>query len=112
MVGSDTVLTDHPRLDVRHWRLEGEQPLRVTADRRRRLPEQLTQGFLVYHEESLEEILHDLWRRGVQHLLVEGGRTLHQSFIDAGLYDEIRVETSRCSGLNAIDGHSIVYTRR
>ena len=48
----------------------------------------------------------------MQHLLVEGGRTLHQAFIAAGLYDEIRVETSRCSGLNAIDGHSIVYTRR
>lgn len=112
MVGSGTVLADRPRLDVRHWRLDGEQPLRVTVDRRRRLPEELTQGFLVYHEESLEEILHDLHRRGVQHLLVEGGRTLHQSFIDAGLYDEIRVETSGYSGIDAIDGHSIVCSCR
>lgn len=112
MVGSGTMLSDRPQLNVRDWHLEGEQPLRVTIDRRRRLPEALTQGFLVYHEESLEEILHDLWRRGVQHLLVEGGRTLHQSFIDAGLWDEFRVETSGYNGIDAIDGHSIVCSYR
>ena len=66
----------------------------------------------MYHNETPEEILADLYQRGVQHLLVEGGRTLHQSFIDAGLYDEIRVETSGCRDIDAIDGNSIVYSYR
>lgn len=112
LVGTNTILTDHPSLTVRDWRIEGEQPLRLTIDRHHRLPKDLTEGFLVYHEESLEDILADLYQRGVQHLLVEGGRTLHQSFIDAGLYDEIRVETSGCRDIDAIDGHSIVYSYR
>jgi hypothetical protein len=37
---------------------------------------------------------------------------IHQSFIKAGLYDEIRVETSGCRDIDAIDGHSIVYSYR
>ena len=106
------MLTDHPSLTVRDWRIEGEQPLRLTIDRHHRLPKDLTEGFLVYHNETPEDILADLYQRGVQHLLVEGGRTLHQSFIDAGLYDEIRVETSGCRDIDAVDGHSIVCSYR
>ena len=30
----------------------------------------------------------------VQSLIVEGGRQTHESFIEAGLWDEIRVETN------------------
>ena len=109
LVGTNTMLTDHPSLTVRHWGLRGKQPLRLTIDRHHRLPPSLTEGFVVYHEESLQEIMDDLYRRGVQHLLVEGGRTLHQSFMDAGLYDEIRVETSDTRSDRSIDGHS--FTR-
>jgi diaminohydroxyphosphoribosylaminopyrimidine deaminase/5-amino-6-(5-phosphoribosylamino)uracil reductase len=106
-VGTNTVLSDHPSLTVRDWPLRGEQPLRVTIDRHNRLPEELTEGFVVYHDETLEEILADLYRRGVQHLLVEGGPILHKSFINAGLCDEMRIETSDKRSDHSIDGHTI-----
>lgn len=44
--------------------------------------------------DTLPFILHTLHERGLQSLLVEGGSRLLQSFIDAGLWDEIHVEES------------------
>ena len=39
-------------------------------------------------------MLAELHKRQIQSLLVEGGRELHQLFIDNSLWDEIRVEES------------------
>ena len=36
----------------------------------------------------------ELYAEGVTSLMVEGGPTLLQSFIDLGLYDDIRIETA------------------
>ncbi|WP_302458525.1 bifunctional diaminohydroxyphosphoribosylaminopyrimidine deaminase/5-amino-6-(5-phosphoribosylamino)uracil reductase RibD [Mediterranea massiliensis] len=95
LVGTDTARLDNPSLNVRHW--YGPAPVRVTIDRHHRLPQDLhlfdgSSPTLVYTRESLEEILADLYDRQLQSLLVEGGSRLHQSFIDAGLWDEIMVE--------------------
>ncbi len=76
-VGSRTEIMDRPRLDVRHWP-GGRVPRRVCFDRVRPLDLQLA----------------DLYAEGVTSLLVEGGATLAGSFLDAGLWDEIRTETS------------------
>ena len=35
-----------------------------------------------------------LYNNKVQSLIVEGGTVTHQAFLDAGLWDEIRLETS------------------
>ena len=99
MVGTNTMLADRPHLGTRLWR--GASPLRVTIDRHGRLDsaEVLGQGdgaeTLVYGNEILPEILYDLHKRGVQHLLVEGGSRLLQSFINEGLWDDARVEICR-----------------
>lgn len=95
MVGTNTAVQDNPSLTTRLW--QGASPLRVTIDRRGRLhgSENLLsdgQETVVYHNEILSEILYDLHKRGVQHLMVEGGSKLLQSFIDANLWDEARVE--------------------
>lgn len=95
LVGTDTALLDNPSLNVRHW--YGPSPVRVTIDRHHRLPRELhlfdgSQPTLVYTQESLPEIMKDLYNRQLQSLLVEGGSQLLQSFIDAGLWDEIVVE--------------------
>ena len=45
---------------------------------------------------STEELFRECRERQLQSLLVEGGRHTLQSFIDRGLWDEIRVETSSC----------------
>lgn len=95
MVGTKTVLTDNPTLTTRLW--EGPNPLRVTIDRYGVLPESvhLKDGkvpTVIYDTGNLREILSDLYKRGVQSLMVEGGGRLLQHFIDEGLWDEARVE--------------------
>lgn len=97
MVGTNTAIQDNPSLTTRLWK--GQSPLRVTIDRKGRLDNSakvLSDGMetVVYHNEILSEILFDLHKRGVQHLLVEGGSKLLQSFIDGNLWDEARVEIS------------------
>lgn len=97
MVGTNTAIQDNPSLTTRLWK--GASPLRVTIDRKGRLDNSarvLSDGMetVVYHNEILSEILFDLHKRGVQHLIVEGGSKLLQSFIDGNLWDDARVEVS------------------
>ena len=97
MVGTNTVLLDNPTLTTRLW--EGPNPLRVTIDRKGVLPASvhLKDGkvpTVIYDSGDLTHILDDLYKRGVQSLVVEGGARLLQHFIDAGLWDEARVEVS------------------
>ena len=76
MVGSHTERIDHPRLDVRYW--GGKSCKKYIAE-----------GNI-----TLLEFLRKIRKEGVTSLMVEGGPTLLASFINEGLYDEIRVETS------------------
>ena len=76
LVGHTTDVREHPRLDVRHW--HGPSPQRVVLTRQR----------------PLSQLIADLYQQGVQSLIVEGGRQTLMSFLDAGLWDEIRVETA------------------
>ena len=97
LVGTRTALIDNPSLTTRYW--PGPNPLRLTIDRHSILPSSLrlkdgSTPTLIYTHESIREILADLYDRGIQSLLVEGGRELLQSFIDAGLWDEARIETA------------------
>ncbi|MBR3857217.1 MAG: bifunctional diaminohydroxyphosphoribosylaminopyrimidine deaminase/5-amino-6-(5-phosphoribosylamino)uracil reductase RibD [Bacteroidaceae bacterium] len=97
LVGTNTALQDNPTLTTRLW--PGPNPLRLTIDRRGILPPTLhlkdnSTPTVIYSHESIEEILADLYARGIQSLLVEGGAKLLQSFIDKGLWDEARIETA------------------
>lgn len=97
LVGTRTALTDNPTLTTRFW--SGPNPLRLTIDRHNILPATLnlkdgSAPTQIYHEESIEEILQDLYTQGIQSLLVEGGAKLLQSFIDKGLWDEAQIETA------------------
>ena len=76
LVGHTTDSREHPQLTVRHW--HGPNPKRIVLTRQRPLP----------------QLIEDLYHQGVQSLIVEGGRQTLESFITAGLYDEIRVETA------------------
>lgn len=115
LVGRRTALLDNPRLDVRHW--AGPQPLRIVIDRELSLPDglhlldgsaptlvvtarqaadrpNLAYLTLDFDRPILPQLLSELYRRGVQSLLVEGGSTLLQSFLDEGLWDEAWAEHS------------------
>lgn len=113
MVGTHTAILDNPSLNVRHW--EGPSPVRIVLDRELTLPTDLhlfdnhiptlvfteaphepqpnvTYLPIDYSRDILPQITGILYKRGLQSLLVEGGSILLQSFIDAGLWDEIFVE--------------------
>ena len=75
LVGHTTDVREHPQLTVRHW--HGPNPKRV----------------VLTHQRPLSQLIDDLYQQGIQSLIVEGGRQTHESFLAAGLWDEIRVET-------------------
>ncbi len=97
MVGTNTVISDNPRLDARLW--AGKSPIPVTIDRHGVIPKESrlmhNRKTLIYGDITLVDILSDLYTsHSVTSLLVEGGAKLLSSFIAAGLWDTIRRETS------------------
>ncbi|MCM1312426.1 MAG: bifunctional diaminohydroxyphosphoribosylaminopyrimidine deaminase/5-amino-6-(5-phosphoribosylamino)uracil reductase RibD [Bacteroides sp.] len=117
LVGRRTALLDNPSLTTRNW--YGDNPVRIVVDRSCSLPSTLrlfdgevpTIVFssseaslpadschaekiaIDFNADIIPQILDKLYERGIQTLLVEGGRLLLQSFIDDGLWDEAYVET-------------------
>lgn len=76
LVGRMTDEREHPSLTTRYW--PGLDPQRIV----------LGNGM------DIHRLMEELYQRQVQSLVVEGGAKTHLSFIAAGLYDEIRVETA------------------
>ena len=87
LIGSVTDRRDNARLNVRHW--AGKDPLRIVIDRERPFFPGLD-----FSRPVVPQLLEELWRRGVQSVLVEGGAFTHGTFIASGMWDEIRVETA------------------
>lgn len=114
LVGTGTALHDNPALTVRDW--TGRNPTRIVIDRYGRLPQTLTlfdgqQQTLCYtttknetqknlefvklNETSFQpELVDDLFQRNIQSIIIEGGTTTLQQFINNNLWDEARVFTS------------------
>jgi diaminohydroxyphosphoribosylaminopyrimidine deaminase/5-amino-6-(5-phosphoribosylamino)uracil reductase len=114
LVGTGTALHDNPVLTVRDW--PGRNPVRIVIDRYNRLPRTLalfdgTQPTIFYttvknetqpnlefvtlNESSFQnEMMHDLFNRNIQSVIIEGGATTLQQFINNGLWDEARIFTS------------------
>ncbi len=115
MVGTNTASYDNPQLTARDW--PGKNPLRIVIDKNLTLSQNLylfnnMQDTICYNllqakisgrvlwvrlneKNFLRGLLKDLYRRKVQSLMVEGGANLLQSFIDEGLWNEIRVFKSQ-----------------
>lgn len=79
LVGRVTDEREHPQLNVRRW--SGPNPERLVLG----------------HGLTPEAVVAQLQQEHKQSLLVEGGRQTLQSFLDRGLWDEIRVETAPMS---------------
>lgn len=95
MAGSNTLLSDNPSLTTRLW--PGHSP-RPVIFRSSRLPDSLKiwdrDPIILDPAVPLEQNMHLLFsEHGITSLMVEGGRTLLDSFIEKGLYDEMRVES-------------------
>jgi diaminohydroxyphosphoribosylaminopyrimidine deaminase/5-amino-6-(5-phosphoribosylamino)uracil reductase len=115
LVGTTTALQDNPSLTNRLW--QGNNPIRLVIDKDLKLPathqlldgtvktivfnaiRQENTGSLVYHRISgndnwVTQIIEALYEMNIQSVLVEGGTSLLQSFIDANCWDEARVITN------------------
>lgn len=87
LVGHTTALRDKPSLTVRAW--WGKDPMRLILDSKNPCFTGIDPALPMLPQ--LMECLHE---RKVQSLIVEGGAYTHRQFIEAGLWDEIRVETA------------------
>lgn len=95
LVGSGTILADHPRLDCRCW--PGHNPQPVVLDRSRRLGAgdfSTSVPPMVLGCTDLADDLRELYRRGITSVLVEGGSRILAEFVAADLWDAARVETA------------------
>ena len=113
VVGANTACIDNPSLTTRYW--PGKSPLRVILSRNLSIPDNLnlltdglptivyngvkneTAGAVVYVKldtDKPQRWLEDLYRRGVTSVMVEGGTRVLQGLIDAGIWDEARIEVS------------------
>lgn len=95
LVGGETVRVDDPRLTLRGLG-KARQPWRVVWSRSGKIPADskiLTDRFrertLVFKGKSLRSVLRELGRRGVQHVLIEGGGRTHGEAFDRGLVDRV-----------------------
>ncbi len=87
LIGRGTLEADRPLLNVREW--IGRNPDRLVLTSR---PDEVPEGFRPFAD--IPTALAYLTANKRQSLLVEGGAATLQAFIDAGLWDEIRVETA------------------
>lgn len=126
LVGTNTALLDDPELTTRSW--NGPSPVRLVLDMELKLAKNLKifngkQRTIIFnairHEEGdnflyyqvtedvnlVHQIVNALYQLKLQSVLVEGGARLLQSFIDAVIWDEIRIikneELIINNGLNA-----------
>lgn len=112
LVGTNTVLADNPKLNVRSW--SGNSPIRIVLDKNLRLPNSLlvfdnsvktifitktkSDTTLKNHNIIFEQIDFDgnvvkqilevLQKYRIQSLIVEGGAKTLQAFINENLWDE------------------------
>ena len=112
LLGTNTVLSDNPKLNVRSW--FGEIPIRIVIDKELKIPKNL----FVYdetvktifitnkmnsNEKSSEKLIFEginfdknvakkicaiLYKHHIESLIIEGGTKTIQTFIDENLWDE------------------------
>ncbi len=116
LVGTNTVIEDNPRLDVRQWK--GKNPLRILLDKSLRIDKEahmfdgsaptlvLTENAdTTEYQERIEyevidfskplakQICNVLFKQNITSLIVEGGAQTLRNFIAENLWDEVRVFT-------------------
>ena len=116
MVGSNTVLKDNPQLNNRLW--SGKQPIRLVLDGKVNVSfnyhvldgsqptvifnyhQHLEKVNLIYHklnklDNVISQVLKYAYKQNIQSILVEGGATLINLFIENNCWDEARVITNK-----------------
>ena len=114
LVGTNTVLDDNPKLNVRLW--EGSSPTRIVLDRNLRIPsdfhvmgtsiktivltevsdstkhkKDLQYELVDFSKPLAKQICDALYKHQVLSVIIEGGAQTLETFIEADLWDEARV---------------------
>lgn len=130
LVGTNTVLHDNPKLNVRD--VFGKSPIRIVIDRELKIPtdfsvydksvktifitsetkesphENIVFEAIDFRENANKQLLDILYKHEVQSVIIEGGSKVLHSFIQENLWDEARVFTSEISlkeGVKVPDFH-------
>lgn len=117
LVGTQTVIDDNPKLDVRDW--SGNNPVRIVLDQHLRIPKEsqiynnlvktivLTNSSNAINKENTifeiidfkqniaKQMADILYKHQIQSVIIEGGRQTLQTFINDNLWDEVRVFTGK-----------------
>ena len=126
LVGTNTVLVDNPKLNIRSW--SGENPVRVVLDNTLRIPKNsnildgsaktivitatrdkniVSSKNLIFEEIDFskniaKQVCEVLSKYQVQSLIVEGGTQTLQTFIDEKLWDEAMVFVGNTSFVKGV----------
>ena len=130
LVGTNTVIADNPKLNVRSW--FGNNPVRIVLDANLRLPKEASVfdgsvKTIVFvdsrnkKQDARENVIFEsmsfspsgklkgasicevLQKHKIQSVIIEGGSQTLQTFIDANLWDEARVFTGDVSFKNGVE---------
>jgi len=127
LVGTHTALKDNPRLNVRDW--FGKNPIRMVIDKKLSLPDHLhlfdnSIQTVVFTHASRENkknihyvtlkgnnfipgIMDYCYQNQIISIIVEGGSSLLQWFIEQNMWDEARVFTGKLIFENGVDAPEI-----
>ncbi|MEO9893078.1 bifunctional diaminohydroxyphosphoribosylaminopyrimidine deaminase/5-amino-6-(5-phosphoribosylamino)uracil reductase RibD [Aurantibacter sp.] len=127
LVGTNTVLSDNPKLNVRDW--TGNSPIRIVIDRKLKIPKDyfvfdesvrtiIINSELNKSEENLEyiksnfknlaqEISKVLHQKNISSIIIEGGSYTLLHFIKSNLWDEARVFTGTSKFKNGLKAPEI-----
>lgn len=113
LVGTQTIVDDNPKLNVRDW--TGNDPIRIVMDRNNRISKEshifdsqvktiIISGSVIssekdkiqfekidFEKDIAGQIVQIMYQNEIQSVIIEGGRRTLQTFIDANLWDEARV---------------------
>lgn len=112
LVGTNTVIADNPKLNVRSW--HGENPIRIVLDKNLRIlvntnvfdgntktiviteKKKEQEGNVIFEEINFsknvaQQICKILQENNIQSVIIEGGSQTLQTFIDENIWDEARV---------------------
>ena len=113
LVGTQTVIDDNPKLDLRDW--TGNNPIRVVLDQNNRASndsqifdgqtktivfsklkspfekENIIFEVIDFERNIATQIVQKLYQHQIQSVIIEGGRQTLQTFIDSNLWDEARI---------------------
>lgn len=90
---ASTYIADRPRLNVRCW--DGPSPRRFIVDRKNLLKDYKEfKEIKVINEDKIATTLEQLYAEGVTSVLVEAGPRYLCAFLESGLWDMARIETS------------------